>query len=195
MNIIDKWKDIYRRLAGKGVYPHEMAFLLDTKLRRFIITPEELAEILPLNNNSVVMELGPGPGYFSTEISLRIPAGLLITIDIQHEMLNKIIVKIKKYGLKNIFCVRADAVNVPLSSSCLDIIYMVTVLGEVSDPQLCMHELYRLLRPGGICCITEMAGDPDVLPESCILEMAEKAGLFFDKKINLKRGYSILLKK
>jgi len=32
---------------SRGVYPQELAFLLDNPLRRFILSPRQLADVLP----------------------------------------------------------------------------------------------------------------------------------------------------
>jgi hypothetical protein len=48
-----------------------MSFSLAFSLRRLIHSPETLAERLHLAVSSRVLELGPGPGYLSTEVGCR----------------------------------------------------------------------------------------------------------------------------
>ena len=74
---------------SRGVYPQELAFLLDNPLRHFILSPRQLADILRRPVNAAVLEIGPGPGYFSVDVARRIPNGHLVLLDIQHEMLIK----------------------------------------------------------------------------------------------------------
>ena len=60
-----EWKDILKRGFGRGTCPHQLGFLLESSLRRFVLSPEELAQRLELSAAAQVLELGPGPGYFS----------------------------------------------------------------------------------------------------------------------------------
>ena len=47
-NIISvaRWRDVFNRLAGQGVYPYELAFLLDIPLRKLILSPQKVADQL-----------------------------------------------------------------------------------------------------------------------------------------------------
>ena len=82
-----EFKDILKRGFGRGTCPHQLAFLLESGLRRFILSPDRLAERLELKEASRVLELGPGPGYFSRAVARRVARGYLMLVDLQHEML------------------------------------------------------------------------------------------------------------
>ena len=58
-------------------------------MRKFILSPRKLADRLHLKEDSQVLEIGPGPGYFSVEVARRVPHGHLELFDIQQEMLEK----------------------------------------------------------------------------------------------------------
>ena len=62
-SVFARWKDIIKRLAGRGIYPHELAFLLDSPIRKLILSPNKLADRLHLSDSSIVLEIGSGPGY------------------------------------------------------------------------------------------------------------------------------------
>ena len=49
----------------------------------------------------------------------------------------------------------------PFASETFDVVFMVTVLGEVPDRAAAVKEAARVLRPGGEFSVTEAAGDPD----------------------------------
>ena len=59
---ISKWRDIWLRFSGRGIYPHELSFLLNTSLRKLILSPVKFADSLNLNKNDCVLEIGSGPG-------------------------------------------------------------------------------------------------------------------------------------
>jgi hypothetical protein len=61
--------DVMNRFAGKGVFPHQLAFTLLFPGRNLFLSPKQLIERLELKNDSHVLEVGPGPGYFSTRIA------------------------------------------------------------------------------------------------------------------------------
>jgi len=82
-----KRKDIWSRLSGKGIYHHELAFLLDNSIRKIILSPQKLTDYLHLQYNSKVLEIGSGPGNFIVEISRIVTNGYIVLHDIQHEML------------------------------------------------------------------------------------------------------------
>jgi ubiquinone/menaquinone biosynthesis C-methylase UbiE len=57
--------------------------------------------------------------------------------------------------------VQGSALAVPLRAESVDLIYMVTVLGELTDPALSLRELHAVLKPGGFLAIAEQVPDPD----------------------------------
>jgi ubiquinone/menaquinone biosynthesis C-methylase UbiE len=55
----------------------------------------------------------------------------------------------------------ASAEQVPLSDGSVDVVLLVTVLGEVDDAPLVIQAVHRVLRPGGILSVSEHLPDPD----------------------------------
>jgi ubiquinone/menaquinone biosynthesis C-methylase UbiE len=192
---ITKWRDIWQRFAGKGIYPYQLAFLLDSPLRKLIISPQKLAARLHLAPTARVLEIGAGPGYFSVEVANRIPDGTLMLFDIQREMLEMSRKKLKNAGIKNFHVVQGSAVSLPFRSSVLDVVFMVTVLGEVSKPDECLRLIHHSLRPNGILSVTEMQGDPDALTPDKMIRLAEDNGFQFLEQFSFFGGYTLNLRK
>ena len=192
---LERWKDILKRLAGRGIYPHELAFLLDSPIRKLILSPNKLAERLHLSTDSIVLEIGSGPGYFSTEVAKRIPDGNLIFFDIQTEMLKKSLQKLEREKIRNANAVKGNAITLPFNNLVFDLVFLVTVLGEVTDPKKCINSINKVLRVGGILSITEMQGDPDVLSENEINQIVRRCGFEYLEKFTSFKGFTINYKK
>lgn len=176
--MLERWKDIWRRFSGKGTYPHELAPLLLVPLRRVVLSPEQLVAQLELTSASRVLEIGPGPGYFSGAVARAVPEGRLELVDIQQEMLEKARRRLRRLGLHG-GCTRASAEELPFASNCFDAAFLVAVLGEVPDRRNCVVEVARVLRPGGRLVVAELPGDPDALGAHELRQLANGAGLEF----------------
>jgi ubiquinone/menaquinone biosynthesis C-methylase UbiE len=190
-----EFKDILKRGAGRGTCPHQLAFLLEFGLRSFILSPEKLADRLELEEAARVMELGSGPGYFSRAVARRIPRGFLLLVDLQSEMLQKAREKLTRAGLGNVGFVQANGAALPVSSGVWDCVFLVAVLGEVSDPRSCLLEIHRVLRPGGLLSLTEQPGDPDFIALPDAREMVERVGFRFEKIYGGGKNYTASFRK
>ena len=153
----NRLREIWRQFSGRGTtYPHELAFLLMLPFRRLILSPEQLVERLHVHENSRVLELGPGPGFFSVRVARSLPRGHLYLADIQIEMLRKARARLIRSGVSNASFVRASAGALPFAPETLDVVFLVAVLGEVPDPPACIESITRVLRGGGILSVSEL---------------------------------------
>ena len=96
-------------IAGKGVYPAAQAGWLLHPLRRFIMSPTRVVGRLQLKPADSVLEIGPGPGWFSPEIARTIPQGRLVLVDIQRGMLDMAELRLRQNGAAN-----AEYIETPL---------------------------------------------------------------------------------
>lgn len=164
-------------VAGKGVYPAAQAGWLLHPLRHVIMSPTRIVGRLHLKPADSVLEVGPGPGWFSPEIARAIPQGRLVLFDIQRGMLDMAEQRLRQVGAANAEYIEGDAVSLPFGEAAFDAVLLVTVLGEISDPGRALREIARVLRPGGRVVVVEQLGDPDHVRRSALGEMALNAGL------------------
>lgn len=80
-------KEIKKSFAKKGVFPFKWSFTLLFPLRNIFLSVNNLIERLDIKENYNVLEVGPGPGYFSIPVARKLKTGKLILADIQPEML------------------------------------------------------------------------------------------------------------
>ncbi len=187
---LSHWRDVWRRFSGRGAYPHELAFVLTIPLRRLIQSPRTLVRRLKLQRDARVLELGPGPGYFSAEVAREIPQGRLVLFDLQREMLAKARRRLRRAGVVNAAFVQGDGSRLPFRAGSFDVAFLVAVLGEISDPAACLESLHRVLRPGGLLSITETIGDPDALSQADAKTLAESKGFELVEVFVERAGFS-----
>ncbi len=94
-----------------------------------------------------MLELGPGPGYFSPEVARSIPEGRLVLVDIHQEMLNMARKRLEKKGISNVQYVKGYAHSLPADTGSYDVVFLACVLGGVPDKSGCLREVYRVWRP------------------------------------------------
>lgn len=187
--------EIKRSFSGKGVFPHQMAFSLLIPLRNIYLSPQRLIQQIELKEDHTVLELGPGPGYFSLPVAKILTNGKLVLADIQPEMLEYAQKRARKRGLKNIEYYQCYGCSFDLTDSCFDRIYMVTVIGEVENKHACLNEMHRMLKPGGIIAISELAGDPDKMSIEEIRTLFLSHGFSFHQLHGNEKNYTICFKK
>ena len=188
---LSRWRDVWRRFSGRGAYPHELAFLLTIPLRRLIQPPRTVVQRLHVKRDSRVLEVGPGPGYFSVEVAREIPQGRLVLFDLQREMLAKARSRLRRAGATNVAFAQGDGSRIPFSSGSFDVVFLVAVLGEIPDPAACVESLHRVLRPGGLLSITATIGDPDALSQEDAKELMQSKGFEVAEVLVDRAGFTV----
>ena len=177
--------------GGHPAFPHQMAFILELPLRKLIHSPSEIADRLQLTVRSEVLEVGPGPGFFSVEIARRVPEGRLELFDLQPEMLLKARRKLERAGLSSVVGYTAgDARELKYPDASFDVAFLVSVLGEVPEPRKCLAMLHRIIRPGGLLSITESLPDPDFYSFSTLRALVEDEGFCFAERFGRSWSYT-----
>lgn len=168
----------------RGVaYPHQLAAIIDNPLRSLWLSPRAHADRLRLEGGERALEIGPGSGFYSREIAKRLAdRGELILLDVSPEMLDKARAKLERRGIaRGVTYLPGDATRLPFEGQ-LDLVYMVTVLGEIPDPSACIASIRRALLPGGRLAITEQWPDPDYEPIEKLRALVEAEGFAFERR-------------
>ena len=174
--------------AHDGPMPYTEAAHLLHPLRGLILSPKRLVSRLNLRPSDYVLELGPGPGYFSPEAASAVPEGKLVLVDVQPEMLDMARERLEKQGVGNVEYRVGDALSLPAGDREFDAVFLSSVLGETPDQAACLSEIHRVLKPGGLLSITEhKISDPDAIPKNDMLTLIKAAGF------KLQAQYGVLL--
>ena len=184
-----------KRLAGKGVFPPKYAFTLLFPLRNIFISPRQLIERMELKSNSIVLEVGPGPGYFSAKIAPVLHSGKLFLTDIQQEMLDYARKRLTRKKISNVEYYLCNGSDMPFNDNMFDVIFMVTVLGEIENKEVYLKEFRRILKSNGIVSVSEQAGDPDKMEITDIECLFNDSGFKTDRIFGTKRNFTINFRK
>nr|WP_118913829.1 class I SAM-dependent methyltransferase [Mycobacterium shigaense] len=168
------------REKGASPYPHQAAFFLNNPVRRAFSKPGRIVDEIGLNGSERVLEVGPGPGFYSVEIARRLIYGRLDLFDLQPEMLQKARRELEHAGFHDVgFTAGQAAEGFPFPDHAFDIAFLAAVIGEVPDQQACIRSLARVFKPGGQLVFAEAFPDPDRLSVQRLRELAEPEGFEF----------------
>ncbi len=130
-------------------YDEYTDYVVGKSLRRSVID-----RILKENFPGEVLEIGCGPGYYTSAIAER--ASHVTATDISDEMIRA--VRKKTGSAPNVTAGKADANDLPFSSESFDAVVIANVLHAVEDPRRVLAEIMRVLKPGAaalIICYTD----------------------------------------
>lgn len=155
--------------------PWSLAWLVNNPVRRRYMRP--VLDRVGIRPGERVLELGPGPGTFTLDAARRVgPAGRIIAVDIQPQMIAQVERRVREAGLTNVETHVASAYELPLEDASVDRAFLVTVLPEIPDQGRALAELHRVLKPGGVLSITEEFADPHYPFPSETIRRIEAAG-------------------
>jgi len=191
----DTEKRIKNSFSGKGVFPPKYAFTLLIPLRNLFLSPKKLIQRLGLEESHRVLEVGPGPGYFSLPVSRALRSGSLVLLDIQQAMLDLAKKRLQKRNVCNVRYVLCNGDDINLESASFDRVFMVTVIGEIENKNQYLKEIHRLLKVDGVLSISELAGDPDKLSQEALEALVCSNGFKVAQSFGNKRNYTLNFKK
>jgi len=123
-----------------------------------------LLEALDVQPGWTIADVGVGNGYHALPMAREVgPEGRVLGVDIQPEMLRMLEQRARDAGIENVVAVLGGATDPNLEPGSCDLILMVDVYHEISQPAEMLASLRRSLRPGGRVALVEFRGeDPDV---------------------------------
>ena len=126
--------------------------------------PEAMLDALEIAPGSTVADVGAGVGYHSIRLSRRVgPGGTVLATDVQPQMIPMLKENARAAGADNIEALLCTQRDTKLPAEKVDLILMVDVYHECSDPETLLTGLFEALRPGGRLVLVEFRGeDPDV---------------------------------
>ncbi|MBL0715987.1 MAG: class I SAM-dependent methyltransferase [Desulfosarcina sp.] len=180
-------------LGRRRVCPHKMAFMLDNWIRRLFQNPVKLLGDY-IKAGHTVVDLGCGPGFFSVDMARMVgPAGRVIVVDLQPDMLDRVKKKAFRHGLAERMVYhrcRAERVDLDCAADFVLAFYMVH---ETPDPRHFFAETRSMLNAGGKLLVVEPKMHVSRTAFESLLEDASRAGLEVVDFPTGKGGRAVLL--
>jgi ubiquinone/menaquinone biosynthesis C-methylase UbiE len=162
-------------LTDSAPYPYAQRILLDLPLP--FLTNRRLDALLAARPGERILEVGPGTGLQALHVAgLLGEHGRLDIVDVQQPMLDHVMRRAAAAKVSPIVPAQADARDLPYEDRSFDAAYLVTVLGEIPDPQAAIREIGRVLKPAGRLVVGEFL-DRHYVPLVTLLGYANEAGL------------------
>jgi ubiquinone/menaquinone biosynthesis C-methylase UbiE len=126
--------------------------------------PEAMLDALKIPRGATVADIGAGAGYHSIRLARRVgPKGTVLATDLQPEMLRMLRQNARSARATNIKPIRATQRDTKLPAGEVDLILMVDVYHECSDPEATLRGLFKALKERGRLVLVEFRGeDPEV---------------------------------
>jgi SAM-dependent methyltransferase len=189
--VVRRW--FHEREGRGGPIPVSQAMLLLNPVRQRMHPVRKTLEAFHLATGQTVLELGPGPGYFTPEAARIVgPQGRVVCVDLQPGMLALLQDRLREHQVGNACPVAADATRLPLADGSVDAAFLVAVLGEVQDRPAALAELRRVLRPGGTLSLLETLTDPDYVFLDTMKDLCRALGFHLLEHQRLLLGYRMV---
>ena len=126
------------------------------------LDPNDVLKQFGIYGTQHVADFGAGAGHFALAAARRLDGGRLYAVDLEHEMLARLVSEADRLGHKNIFPLWGDTAKrggVPLANDTVDRAIATNVLYQVDDRNAFVEEVARVLRPGGKVLVVEWKHD------------------------------------
>jgi ubiquinone/menaquinone biosynthesis C-methylase UbiE len=143
----------------------EGADWLDRSERDLEEDPDRAIDVLKLEKGSTVADVGAGSGYMSVKLAKKVgPQGKVYANDIQQGMLDLLSKRVTKHKLTNVSTVLGTQDDPKLPADTLDLVLMVDVYHELSQPQVMLRHIRDSLKPGGRLVLLEYRKEDPTIP-------------------------------
>ena len=184
------------RAIYKFPVPQSMANLIDNPLRRRVQPPDELAVRHGLAEGMTVLDVGPGNGTYTLAAARRVgESGKVVTVDFEPRMVERVERRVAAEGVTNIEARVADVYDLPFDDGTFDAVYLITVIGEIPQPERAMREFRRVLKGTGTLAFSELLPDPDYPRAGTLIRWAGAAGFRLRDRAGNLMAYTLLFEK
>ena len=168
-------------------------------------SPDAALDAIGIRKGSAVADIGAGVGYFTWRMAERTgPEGKVYANDIQPAMLELLKKNIAERGLHNVETVLGTVDDPRLPAGKIDLVLLVDVYHEFSQPQKMLQKIRQSLKPDGRLVLLEYRKEDPKVPirlehKMTVAEVKaeiEPEGYHFEKSLeNLPRQHILIFTK
>lgn len=175
------------------VMGHQEAAWLERPSREFLEQPDAAIAALNLQPSDTVADLGAGTGYFSFRLSQLLPAGRILAVDVQPEMIEILEFLKQENQTGNVLPILGEVADPHLPSNSVDLAILVDAYHEFEYPYEMMTAVVDALKPGGRVALIEYRKENPLVPIKGLHKMTQRqarkemqsAGLVWQETLDL----------
>ncbi|MEO8371177.1 MAG: class I SAM-dependent methyltransferase, partial [Candidatus Solibacter sp.] len=127
--------------------------------------PDKAIALLNIAKGATVADVGAGNGYITWRLAERVgPSGKVYANDIQPAMLEQLRKNMQQRKLGNVETVLGTYDDPKLPANSLDLIILVDVYHEFSEPQKMLRRMREALKADGRLVLLEYRGEDPTVP-------------------------------
>ncbi len=154
---------------------HQGAPWLIRETREVEENPSLVLEQLGIREGMTVCDLGCGNGFYSLPMAKKVgPKGKVLAVDIQPEMLHLLSLRAKDQNVENIEPIQGSVVDPKLQPGTVDLLLLVDVYHEFSNPVEMLAAMRKSLKPDGVIALVEFRGEDPRVPIKPLHKMTKK---------------------
>lgn len=135
------------QVMGEQNFMNKINFL-DGVMRKKALPPEDILNLLSIQEKSHILDVGAGSGYLTIPAAKRTD-GTVYALDMDARMLEVIDTKAKAEKITNIQLMQGNINSIPLPDSSVDIVMASLILHEVKPLPSVLTQMNRVLKTGG----------------------------------------------
>jgi ubiquinone/menaquinone biosynthesis C-methylase UbiE len=148
-------KKAYKGWAMEGMIARWYARNTGKRIDPFCKAAREIAR--QLADGSSVLEVAPGPGFWAIELA-KLGSYRIVGLDISQSFIRIATENASKAGVEVAFR-QGNASAMPFEPDSFDFVYCRAAFKNFSEPVQALHEMYRVLKPGGRAVIHDLRQD------------------------------------
>ncbi len=127
--------------------------------------PDAALDAIGVPRGALAGDVGAGVGYFTWRIAERIgPNGKVYAVDLQPRMLEDLRRNLERRGLHNFETVTGAVDDPHLPARALDLVLLVDVYHEFSEPEKMLERIRQSLKPDGRLVLLEYRKEDPQIP-------------------------------
>ena len=138
---------------------------LDRRERDVEEAPDDAIDLIGVKKGASVADVGAGSGYMTVKLAKRVGAnGIVYATDIQPAMIDLLEKRLKSAKLTNVRPILGATDDPRLPATAIDLVLMVDVYHELSQPQAMLRHIHEALKPGGRLVLLEYRKEDPSIP-------------------------------